>query len=117
MNNAGVMAGFYADSSGIAHGFTFKNGVYTTVDDPLGVQGTAVTGISDSGQIVGFYGDASGNFHVFVDSNGAFTTISDAAPTELLALALMMQVRSSAMTLIAAESSMAFLQHRRSARP
>jgi probable HAF family extracellular repeat protein len=38
----------------IPHGFVFQNGVYTALNDPLAVNGTAATGINNRGQIVGF---------------------------------------------------------------
>jgi hypothetical protein len=41
----GKIVGDYTDSSGVDHGFLYDNGHFTTVDDPLGTQGTdAVVG-------------------------------------------------------------------------
>ena len=42
------------------HGFLFSGGTYTTLDDPLGTNGTIATGINNTGQIVGTYQDAGG---------------------------------------------------------
>jgi hypothetical protein len=35
----------------------YDNGTYTTINDPLGTNGTFLEGINDRGQIVGFYSD------------------------------------------------------------
>jgi len=37
------------------HGFVYAGGVFTTVNDPNGVNTTIVNGINDKGQLVGFY--------------------------------------------------------------
>jgi probable HAF family extracellular repeat protein len=55
---------------------------YTTVDDPLGPNGTYVTAINDSGQIAGYYYDigrraVDGTSHGFLYSGGSFTDIND----------------------------------------
>ena len=52
---------------------------YTTLDDPLGTNGTMPEGINDNGQIVGDYLDSAGNilFHGFLYSNGTYTTLDD----------------------------------------
>src|SRR5262249_56669907 len=55
----------------------FSGGTYTTIDDPLGVKGTAATGINDAGQIVGTYRDSANVPHGFLLSGGLFTTIDD----------------------------------------
>jgi probable HAF family extracellular repeat protein len=66
INNKGQIVGYYYDSKGITHGFLYDGGVYTTLNDQLGVDGTDAFGINDKGQIVGEYGDASGNNHGLV---------------------------------------------------
>ncbi|HEY4932689.1 MAG TPA: PEP-CTERM sorting domain-containing protein [Terriglobales bacterium] len=67
INNKGEIVGDYTDSMGVMHGFTYQGGVWTTVDDPLGVPGsTVINGLNDLGQIVGFYVDANGNTDGFV---------------------------------------------------
>jgi hypothetical protein len=43
------------DSLHRQNGFLFSNGNYTTLDDPLGINGTYATGISDASVIVGYY--------------------------------------------------------------
>ena len=67
INNKGEIVGDYTDSMGVMHGFTYQGGIWTTVDDPLGVPGsTVINGVNDLGQIVGFYVDANGNIDGFV---------------------------------------------------
>jgi probable HAF family extracellular repeat protein len=48
---------------------------YTTVEDPLGVNRTEVTGINASGQIVGFY--LNQGTHGFLYSGGMYTALDD----------------------------------------
>jgi hypothetical protein len=73
INNAGDVVGSYDNR----HGFIYHNGVYTTIDDPNGVNGTWAQGINDHGQIVGYYKDGNNVQHGFIDSGGIFTTIDD----------------------------------------
>jgi probable HAF family extracellular repeat protein len=53
INNRGHIVGYYYDGNGEAHGFLFKDGSYTTLDAPSGVNGTIATGINDVDEIVG----------------------------------------------------------------
>jgi probable HAF family extracellular repeat protein len=69
--------GSYIDGSGNEDGFLYSNGTWTTLDDPLGVNGTFADGINASGQIVGSYIDRSGNANGFLYSNGTWTTLDD----------------------------------------
>jgi hypothetical protein len=48
------------------HGFLYRGGTYTTLDDPLATNGTIAAGINASGQIVGQYTDASNHIHGFL---------------------------------------------------
>ena len=48
---------------------------FTTLDDPLGVNGTAATGISGN-NIVGYYLDASNTRHEFLYNGSTYTTIN-----------------------------------------
>ena len=73
INDGGDVVGSYNN----AHGFLYQNGIYTTIDAPLGVNGTIAADINDSGQIVGWYTDAGNKAHGFVDIAGVFTTIDD----------------------------------------
>lgn len=72
VNDAGMAAGYYGDSTTSQHGFLYntKTHAYTFVDDPAaafvnGVEVTQITGINNSGEIAGFYIDASGA-HSFI---------------------------------------------------
>lgn len=68
------MAGIYQDGAGY-HGFTYANGVYTTLDDPLSRTGqTYATAINDAGTVAGLYVDNAGA-HGFVYQNGNYTTV------------------------------------------
>src|SRR5262249_27785583 len=64
-----------------SHGFLLSGGVYTTLDDPLGIGNTTATGINNAGQIVGFYFDSAGREHGFLFSGGFYTTIDDPSAT------------------------------------
>jgi uncharacterized protein (TIGR03437 family) len=67
INNAGQIVGQYMDAAEGMHGFIYTNGVFQTIDEPMGMAGTTlVNGINDQAQIVGFYGDADGNTIGFV---------------------------------------------------
>jgi uncharacterized membrane protein len=59
LNNLGDIVGGYADENNSFYGFIYRNGVYTTIDNPLGEYGTSLFGINDVGQIVGSYVDGS----------------------------------------------------------
>ena len=70
-NPSGAITGFYADGSGVNHGFVrAKQGAITTFDAPGAgtstLQGTVPVGINPSGAITGSYVDGSGVSHGFV---------------------------------------------------
>jgi hypothetical protein len=72
VNDHGIAAGYYGDSTGSQHGFLYNihTGVYRFLDNPSaafdnGVIVTQITGITNSGEIAGFYSDANGVFHGF----------------------------------------------------
>jgi hypothetical protein len=72
INDQGIAAGYYGDSTTSQHGFLYDThtGQYTFLDDPFeqfnnGVEVTQITGITNSGEITGFYSDANGVFHGF----------------------------------------------------
>jgi probable HAF family extracellular repeat protein len=50
---------------------------FTTLDDPLGTNGTDAYGINDAGQVVGNFTDASNRASGFLYSNGTYTTLLD----------------------------------------
>ena len=74
INNEGQVVGYFYNSSG-KHGFLYSNGVYTTLDDPLGTN-TALQGINDLGQIIGSYDDTNSTLQGFLYSNGVYTTLT-----------------------------------------
>jgi hypothetical protein len=77
INNNGVVAGGYIDSTGTQHGFVLTRKHLKSFDAPNAVGVTTAEGINDAGIVSGLYTDSSGNRHAFVyDSNtGTFTTI------------------------------------------
>jgi len=68
INDYGQIAGGYLGSDGLQHGFIEAGGIFTTIDNPLGVNGTVVSNINNSDQIVGYYFDANHVQHGFVSS-------------------------------------------------
>ncbi|WJR77825.1 Ig-like domain-containing protein [Bradyrhizobium sp. NP1] len=80
INNEGQIVGSFNPNAGNANGYQGyldDHGTFTTISDPLGVNGTHAQGINDFGQIVGFYTDANGVQHGFLDSGGTFITLDD----------------------------------------
>ena len=77
INNNGVVAGGYIDSSGIQHGFVLKGKKVTSFDAPGAVGVTTAEGINDAGQVAGLYTDSSGNRHAFLydASTGNYTAV------------------------------------------
>jgi uncharacterized membrane protein len=81
LNKNGVIAGYYFDSGGNSHGFTYDHGTITTIDYGNDYPNTYLAGINDSGLIVGGYGSSitinSVPYlweHGFLYSNGTFST-------------------------------------------
>ncbi len=73
INDAGIVAGYYGDSTASQHGLLYDttSGAYTFLDDPAeafdnGVEVTQITGINNKGELAGFYSDANGVFNGFV---------------------------------------------------
>ena len=54
INRAGHMVGSYEEADSTVHGFTYKDGVFATLD-PAGSTRTRAFDINDSGDIVGIY--------------------------------------------------------------
>lgn len=77
INNNGVVAGGYLDSSGVQHGFVLDGKKITSFDHPDAVGVTVAEGINDAGQVAGLYTDSGGNRHAFLYdvSSGDFTAI------------------------------------------
>ena len=64
INDNGDIVGWYADASGVQHGFLLSGKKATTIDDPNGT--TNLEGINNKGEISGLYTDTSGNRHGFI---------------------------------------------------
>ncbi|HEY4113367.1 MAG TPA: hypothetical protein VGM17_04835 [Rhizomicrobium sp.] len=77
INNHGLVAGGYIDSSGIQHGFVLDGKKLTSFDAPGSVNVTTAEGINDAGQVAGLYTDSSGNRHAFLYdyTTGQYTAI------------------------------------------
>jgi hypothetical protein len=95
VNDSNIAAGFYVDSAGVTHGYTYGIAGKTfsaNIDDPnagtASGQGTTAAAINNSGEIAGFYIAADGSVHGFTDVAGVFTTIDPAGSqaTQLLGL-------------------------------
>ena len=90
VNNANLAVGFYNDSHGDSHGYTFNiatNTFSTDINDPLAVS-TVTAAINNSDEIAGFFTNSSGVIHGFIDNGGSFSTVDPlgATETELLGL-------------------------------
>lgn len=78
INDNGVVAGGYIDSTGIQHGFVLDGSNFTSFDYPGAVGVTTAEGINDSGHVSGLYTDSAGNRHAFeyIVSTGKFKSIN-----------------------------------------
>jgi hypothetical protein len=76
INDLGTTVGSFYDGT-LTHGFVLSASVYTQMDDPLGVEGTVVTGVNSLGDEAGYYTDGGGVQHGFVDLNGTFFNVDD----------------------------------------
>jgi hypothetical protein len=89
INNAGVIVGGFRDGPGPsdqAHGFMWRNGVFTTINVP-GARDTFAIKINDKGVIVGFDHDSEGADRGFAFSNGQFfNLVPDPVGTTVFAL-------------------------------
>jgi predicted membrane protein len=86
INSAGAIAGVYADSSEVLHGFVrAAKGTITAFSDPGAgtgmLQGTVGASINTSGQITGTYLDANSVFHGFVLTPSKTTLTSSPNPS------------------------------------
>ena len=74
------IVGSYYSSSDHDYGFLYNisTGIYTTLNDPLGVDGTEALGVSGN-HIVGHYFDNHNQYNGFLYdiSTGSFTTLND----------------------------------------
>jgi hypothetical protein len=67
----GQIVGTYFD----AHGFLYRGGSYSTIDDPLATQ-TVAQGINNAGEIVGYYSD-QGGVHGYLLVGGLYAPIDN----------------------------------------
>lgn len=78
INPAGVIAGFYGDTSFVPHGFLrSRDGTITTFDAAAGSVQIQPLSINPAGVIVGFYQDASNVFHGFLRTRDDTITTFD----------------------------------------
>ncbi len=79
VNDSNIAVGFYVDTGGATHGYTYNIAATSfsgNIDDPNGIGATTAAAINNAGKIAGFYTDTmSGAVLGFVDNGGAFTTI------------------------------------------
>jgi hypothetical protein len=75
VNNTGVKAGYYVDSSG-THGFTYDGTNFVRID-VTGATSTIVTSINDDATVVGAYWTGDGVEHGFIDEAGVISTFDD----------------------------------------
>jgi hypothetical protein len=91
VNDRNIAVGFYVDTAGLTHGYTYDIAATKfspNIDDPNGVGATTAAAINDRDDIVGFYTDGNGVTHGFFEHGGVFKTIdaSNATATSLLGL-------------------------------
>jgi hypothetical protein len=91
VNNEDIAVGFYNDSHGNSHGYTFDiktNTFSADINDPNAVS-TVTAAINNSEEIAGFYTDSTtGVIHGFIDNGGSFTTVDPLGATETEVLGL-----------------------------
>ena len=75
VNDAGVIAGDYIDSSGTQHGLILNKAAVTSFDGPAGSTTIAAYGINNSNVAVGWYVDANGVITGFTYASGTLTPI------------------------------------------
>ena len=90
VNNSDLAVGFYNDSHGNSHGYTFDiatKSFSADINDPLAVS-TVTAAINNSDEIAGFFTDPGGVTHGFIDNGGVFSTVDPAGSTETQLLGL-----------------------------
>ena len=91
INDSGVVVGTYINPDVSIHGFIYQNGVFTTVDDPDGVEGfglgSGLLGINDAGQLAGSYSDDTGNSFGFIATPVAAVAAPEPGSLALLSAA------------------------------
>jgi probable HAF family extracellular repeat protein len=74
INDAGMIVGYFYDSSGQLHGFSYYNGRRRQIDFP-GAADTIASGINSRGDIVGGYDNLQPITHAFVLRGGQYQRI------------------------------------------
>jgi len=74
LNSSGLATGFYNDTAGAQHGFTFDGSNYSTLDYPGSLLTDALK-INDAGMIVGEFVDSSAATHGFSYRSGQWRQI------------------------------------------
>jgi hypothetical protein len=90
VNDKDLAVGFYNDSQGDSHGYTYNIPTKTfsaDINDPFGVS-TVTAAINNSGEIAGFYTNSGGTTFGFIDNGGVFTTVDPLGATETQLLGL-----------------------------
>ena len=75
---SGLIVGCYNSPDGVQHGFTLRNGTFSTVDGPDATF-TDVAWANARGDLVGSFNDSRGS-HAYVLSHGSFKTIDSPIP-------------------------------------
>ncbi|MGB9085422.1 MAG: hypothetical protein WCC46_12425 [Terriglobales bacterium] len=76
VNNAGVIAGDYIESSAVQHGVIINGKTVTTFDGPSGSTLISAYGINNSNAVVGWYEDGSGIPTGFMYAGGKFAPVA-----------------------------------------
>jgi len=76
INNVGLVAGSYEDSSAVTHGFIWTAGAFQTVDYP-GAAYTYLELANSQGVAIGYYGDGNSTEHAVMYWNGTWTALPD----------------------------------------
>ena len=76
VNNSGVIAGDYIDSSSVQHGLILNKAVVTSFDGPPGSTQIAAYGINSSNAVVGWYVSSGGVQTAFMYANKKFAPVA-----------------------------------------
>ncbi|MGA8574442.1 MAG: hypothetical protein WB609_01985 [Candidatus Cybelea sp.] len=86
LDDGGDIVGNYFDAKNVSHGYLFRNGRFTTLDDPraghgppgpIGQQGTQLFDINPSGVIVGGYIDRGNVAHGLILKGGSYKNFDE----------------------------------------
>jgi hypothetical protein len=84
VNNSDLAVGFYNDTHGDSHGYTYDitTGTFSADINFPAAMSTVTAAINNSDEIAGFYTDSLGVIHGFIDNGGVFTSVDPAGATE-----------------------------------